>query len=156
MSETTTPKKGLYQWAPTDEKLSTFQGLNDAFEILDNAILDTAPTWVSLASTLQNGWVGGTYEPQYADMGNHLIFRGRIKSGVLGGGSYIPAFILPSQYRPLISHSFIVGGYSSNIWARIYALAYNSSAPGYVSVVTTASGSTVEEIDLGGLIVRYK
>ncbi|MEH7157480.1 hypothetical protein [Neobacillus drentensis] len=42
MSETTTPKKGLYQWAPTDEKLSTFQGLNDAFEILDNTFVSSA------------------------------------------------------------------------------------------------------------------
>ncbi|WP_026572506.1 hypothetical protein [Bacillus sp. UNC438CL73TsuS30] len=42
MSDTTTPKKGFYQWAPTDEKLSTFQGINDALEKLDDAVLTSS------------------------------------------------------------------------------------------------------------------
>jgi hypothetical protein len=117
MSETTTPKKGLYQWAPTDEKLSTFQGLNDALEILDNAILDTAPTWTNIA--LQNGvapFAAGT-DPIFTKIGNVVYIKG-VVTNITAINTIIGT--LPTGYKPTtMSHNFAAPTSTQNNSARI-------------------------------------
>lgn len=101
--------------------------------------------------TLQNGWQPGIYLPQYSVIGNRVIFRGRIKGGLLGGTEYIPAFTLPFEFQNSISASYLVGGYTTLDWARIYTISkFSTSTPysGGVSVVKTSTGTTDGEIEL--------
>jgi hypothetical protein len=89
-------------------------------------------------------------------VGNKVIFRGRIKGGSLGGTDYLPAFTLPSEYQNSISSSYLVGGYESLDWARIYTMSKYSVTtpyPGGVSVVKTSTGTTTSEIELS--VISY-
>ncbi|ALC92056.1 hypothetical protein AM500_21350 [Bacillus sp. FJAT-18017] len=112
-------------------------------------VTDSPLIWTNLS--LQNGWVAGLTTPQYSIIGNEVVFRGRIKNGQFGGASYLPAFTMPSIVKPTTSHALLIAGYINNHWARVYLF-----DDGKISVITTATGATDNELDLAGLRYCYK
>lgn len=132
-----TPKKGFYTWEATDEKLATFQGLNGNFEILDNALLDTAPTWTN--ATLQNGWVnyGGT-EPNagYSKIGSVVRLRGIIKDGTATSNTTI--LTLPSGFRPSIK------AYAATLCSGNEAIRVLINTDGTVNIQGTINNAWVQ------------
>lgn len=113
----------------------------------------SSPTWYDI--TLVNGWwpVSG-YPPQYAVIGNTIHFRGRIQGGTYspGANNYPPAFTLPEQFRPSTTRAFILAGYNTVNWAKVYVL-----TSGVVTMITTSSGAPADGvIDLAGLSHVFK
>lgn len=97
-----------------------------------------APTWKNL--TLQNGWtVYSDRTPQYAIIGNRVVFRGAIQGGTIGtsANNYIPAFTMPTGSRSLSNIVFATGLMNEAGVAKAY-----SQTSGYVSILYSGENTS--------------
>lgn len=107
-------------WTPIAGDVNASNPINDFVSAW------TPTPWTSV--TFQNGWVnagGSSSNVQYRKIGDVVYLRGRMNPGSFG----LPAFTLPSGFRPSTDIDLPTGGVVSGVWN--YAFGYITTGGAY-------------------------